>query len=457
MRTLLELCLFAGAALGHGSLGHTALCSGHGPSLMVSGSDPVCNAAVGILPNITDKPSAAQSRQCQGEHCASSRRHAWTHTSPCFQLLSSNQEYCVFTDTNFADGRGISLIMGARRANYLATSPAFVEPELNRGVNQDLNRTIPAKYKVQEIPGKGMGVVATEHIRRGDLIIANTLSLLIDLEAYSLPKDEYLQLEAAAVDHLPSAHRAALLALSTHDEANLPHAEHIDKLIDTNSFNIYPDDGDEEGSDTMFGVFPEISRMNHDCRPNADYRFDRDTLAQYVTALRDIFPGEEITLTYIDPEMKRAARMKKLHNNWGFKCTCPLCTLDKHRADASDARIAQIGWLWDETREERGSPEMAELIISLYEQEKLWGKIPAAYYFAATEYNGAGDPWTAMKYAHLAIEVGIPSLGVNSHHVKDMAKLAADPWKHWSWMASVKEAQGMERRRRDKQENDSGN
>lgn len=40
-------------------------------------------------------------------------------------------------------------------------------------------------------------------------------------------------------------------------------------------------------------------RINHDCRPNADYYFDPESLTQYVHALRPIVEGEEITITYI--------------------------------------------------------------------------------------------------------------------------------------------------------------
>lgn len=444
---LQQLLLLAGQALGDSNLGHEALC-GHGPSLMLSGSS-VCHAAPGFLPNITDESSAAQSWQCQGDDCASPRRHPWTHTTPCFHRAGTDKEYCVFTDTNFAEGRGISLVMEPRRASYLATLPAFVEPQINEGINQDLVRTVPAKYAVKEIPSKGMGLVATEHIRRGDVILANTASLMIDYGAFSLPQDEYLQLAAAAADHLPGPHRAALLNLSSHDGRERTHAEHVDKVIRTNAFDIYPDeDEDGEGAEILFVVFPEIARMNHDCRPNAEYRFDRGALAQHVTALRDIAPGEELTLTYIDPEESRGARMRRLEETWGFRCACPACSMDRARAAESDARIAQIQRLWKASREEdrsRGkgggggsSPEMAELIISLYEQERLWGKLPGAYYFAAIEYNGAGDPWTATKYARLAIEVGIPILGEDADDVREMRKLAEDPRKHWSWMASVK-------------------
>jgi SET domain-containing protein len=40
--------------------------------------------------------------------------------------------------------------------------------------------------------------------------------------------------------------------------------------------------------------------MNHDCRPNADYYFDPETLAQHIHAIRPIAAGEEITISYIE-------------------------------------------------------------------------------------------------------------------------------------------------------------
>ena len=43
-----------------------------------------------------------------------------------------------------------------------------------------------------------------------------------------------------------------------------------------------------------------VSRFNHDCRPNADYYFDPDTLAQHIHATRPIQIGEEISLTYME-------------------------------------------------------------------------------------------------------------------------------------------------------------
>lgn len=42
-----------------------------------------------------------------------------------------------------------------------------------------------------------------------------------------------------------------------------------------------------------------VSRLNHDCRPNAAYHFNTDTGKMEVRAVRDITAGEEITVSYI--------------------------------------------------------------------------------------------------------------------------------------------------------------
>ncbi|KAK3692639.1 hypothetical protein B0T22DRAFT_495738 [Podospora appendiculata] len=386
------------------------------------------------------------------------RAHAWTRSAPCFQSSKTDDKICVFLDAEFAEGRGTSFIMTAKRAAYLATHPAFTDPDSVKGINQDLVRTTPARYDMKEFPGKGMGLVAKDHIRRGDLIMANTVSLMIDYRALNeLPREQYMQLQAYAVDFLPWPHRAALLNLSIHDGTNLSHVAMIDKITTTNAFDIDPDAGDEDQDNSFFVVFPEIARMNHECRPNADYYFDHATLTQYIHAIRPISPGEEITLSYIDPVKKRAARQRRLRT-WGFQCICHHCTQERARVEASDARIRQINQIKPEFRnweaDSRANPQMAELLISLFEQEQLWGMMYEAYTFAAMEFNGAGDPWTAAKYARLAVEWGLWSVGEKNDDVVEMASLAADPLAHWSWMLRSKRSGGWEKSKSDDDEDD---
>lgn len=81
---------------------------------------------------------------------------------------------------------------------------------------------------------------------------------------------------------------------------------------------------------------------------------------------------------------------------------------------------------------------MGELLVSLFEQEGLYGSIFEAYTYTAIEYNGAGEPWLATKYARLAIKHGLASSGPKDPDVIEMKELARDPWDHWSWMLRTK-------------------
>ncbi len=438
------LLLLAGPVLGHSDLGRAEIC-GLGASLIPLGG-PVCPTDPRSLAvrqgNATSEQAGAEKSQCQDGDCDGSRQHTWTHSSQCIQGVGADDPICVFTDTTFAAGRGISLVTAPRRANYVATAPAFAEPETVRNINEDLDGIIPAKYEMRELPGKGMGLIATAHIRRGEPIMANTASLMIDYRAFTeLTKPQYKALQAHAVDNLPAAHRALVLNLSTHSSSPLPHIERVDRIAATNCFDIDPDDSDTDQHNSFFVLFPSIARINHECRPNAEYVYDAATLSQAVNAARDILPGEELSLSYINPLMPRAQRLAKLKRNWGFDCGCASCTLSRARGEESDARIAQIGKLNDELRDwgkdSRACPEMAELLVSLYDMENLWTAMHEAYTLAALEFNAVGEPWTAVKYARMAVEYGVPMVGEGDDDMGEMAKLAEDPWSHWSWERRV--------------------
>jgi hypothetical protein len=112
-------------------------------------------------------------------------------------------------------------------------------------------------------------------------------------------------------------------------------------------------------------------------------------------------------------------------------------------AVASDERIAQILELQEELHNSHlpssnASPAMAELLISLYEQERMYGPIAEAYVLAAYEYNGIGDAWTAQKYARLAVELGLLYSGPHDEHVHAMELLLKDQKSHWSWKMRTK-------------------
>lgn len=67
--------------------------------------------------------------------------------------------------------------------------------------------------------------------------------------------------------------------------------------------------------------------MNHACVPNM--RVQRDT-AYVLVAVRDISPGEEITISYVPdvPLEEKALRAALLKSLYGMVCVCPCCVLD---------------------------------------------------------------------------------------------------------------------------------
>lgn len=146
------------------------------------------------------------------------------------------------------------------------------------------------------------------------------------------------------------------------------------------------------------------------------------------------------------PFQPRATRLEKLHKTWGFHCGCSACQQTAAIAAASDARLAQIAELRKEftdfSPQSRATPQMAELLISLYEQERTYSLMYEAHTYAAIEWNGVGEPWLAMKHARLAIEMGLASAGSKDRDVKEMEQLVKDPWGHWSWMLRTSRRMG---------------
>ncbi|XXH00129.1 hypothetical protein Hte_006471 [Hypoxylon texense] len=103
----------------------------------------------------------------------------------------------------------------------------------------------------------------------------------------------------------------------------------------------------------------------------------------------------------------------------------------------SDDRVMQIHKLWreldDHSAASEATPEKAELLVSLYEREGIWGRINEAYYRAAIEYIGVGDIANAKKYAKLCVDHGQLFIGPDRPFIKNMQDLISEPTKHPKW------------------------
>jgi len=88
------------------------------------------------------------------------------------------------------------------------------------------------------------------------------------------------------------------------------------------------------------GLYTLHSHLNHDCDPNVSVRhFDqRSALSRIsVIAKRDIEPGEELLVSYVDPSLGVKARREKL-GAWNFgACRCKRC-VEEERTGVTSQR-----------------------------------------------------------------------------------------------------------------------
>uniref|UniRef100_T1PLE1 Protein-lysine N-trimethyltransferase SMYD5 n=1 Tax=Musca domestica TaxID=7370 RepID=T1PLE1_MUSDO len=84
------------------------------------------------------------------------------------------------------------------------------------------------------------------------------------------------------------------------------------------------------------GLYLLQSKINHSCVPNAQSTFPYSNDIVVLKATRDIQPGEEICISYLDEcqlERSRHSRQKILKENYIFVCNCPKCQLQSNDPD----------------------------------------------------------------------------------------------------------------------------
>ncbi len=80
-------------------------------------------------------------------------------------------------------------------------------------------------------------------------------------------------------------------------------------------------------------VYSAPSLLNHSCRPNALHLFIGRQLL--LKAVRDIGPGEQLFITYIDTLQLLSERQADLHSGYSFTCACERCLEDISKSPVS--------------------------------------------------------------------------------------------------------------------------
>jgi hypothetical protein len=80
---------------------------------------------------------------------------------------------------------------------------------------------------------------------------------------------------------------------------------------------------------------------------------------------------------------------------------------------------------------------VAELLVTLYQQERLDASLATAYKYAAETYSSFGKKWEAVKYARLSVEMSMIDKGFRHADTKEMKKMVESPEMTWSWNKRV--------------------
>ena len=185
-------------------------------------------------------------------------------------------------------------------------------------------------FKLVEIPGKGMGIVATCAIRRGTVIIDDSAAVDSEVQVDTEVLEPVENEDDLAAEHNRSVQDVHII---THLISDSTQASDIMQLTDRGegrhgktAYGVFMTNALPKGTGTRFGaLFLTCSRFNHSCTPNAYHSYLKDHNVLRVYAVRDIDEGDEICTSYIDMVATRDVRAGVLMGRFGFACACATC------------------------------------------------------------------------------------------------------------------------------------
>ncbi|KAM0269036.1 hypothetical protein ACHAQH_009853 [Verticillium albo-atrum] len=284
-------------------------------------------------------------------------------------------------------------------------------------------------YALQDVPGKGLGLVAVTKIIKGTRIFSESPLLRVPRSTNS--KKRAGKSLAKDISTLSDDERQAFFSLynAFEDEAT-PELG----IVRTNALPL--------GSDASTGgVFVEASRVNHACLQNAQNSWNEGLQKLTIHSIRDIDEGEEITIMYLRDRTNRAARQLALQRDFRFTCSCELCSLPQSRLGLSDARLNEIQRLDGSIGD--GMQILASPLQALHDVCKLLrlceeegiddATVSRAYYDAFQIAIFNGDLARARVFAERAAATRVVVEGDDSPTVRRMRDLARDPTQHASY------------------------
>ena len=160
--------------------------------------------------------------------------YPWTHHPVCSPAKSGAETiFCVYTDTNFAFGRGISVIGRPQSVELISRNHVFHLSPLMHAQATSTNALPP--YKVQRLPGRGYGLLANTTLQVGDIILSYTPIIVVQsLISENLTKEELRRLFRLGIEQLPQRTWNMFMALQ--GDAG---GDEMYGRFTTNAFEVY--------------------------------------------------------------------------------------------------------------------------------------------------------------------------------------------------------------------------
>ncbi|EJF60540.1 SET domain-containing protein [Dichomitus squalens LYAD-421 SS1] len=284
-----------------------------------------------------------------------------------------------------------------------------------------------ASFTMQDIPGKGKGLVATRPIARGELILAEE-PLLSQSQPHSI----------ATV-------LAALSSLSDNDQrryfslANALKGDYSPPLgiFKTNALPCGDNDASRGHAAASAAIFVIGSRFNSSCQPNVNNYWNEDLQKIAFWATSDIAEGEELCICYGDLWKARDDRRRRLESSFRFVCQCVACSREGASLKESDERRNAIAKLYDEIGACGNTPSVGvrkvKLALRLLAEENLL-ECHASFYYDAFQFCvSVSDVKNAKAWVTKAWEAFSVIRGPDSEDAKRMATYMKDVRQHRSF------------------------
>lgn len=193
-------------------------------------------------------------------------------------------------------------------------------------------------FAIRPVPGKGLGLIANRSISAGTLI--HSEAPLIHLNNSEVG---YYRLEWE-IQRLSPFEKAIYTSFHHAGMDELP------PILEIWRKNSFPSGDDAQA------VYSTISRLNNSCTPNAFLSWDFSRKTMNLFAVRDIDPGEEICVSYVNTLLERNMRHDFMQEIWEFSCRCEACELEGEELEESNERRWKV---------KRAIQDLSESSISL--------------------------------------------------------------------------------------------